>query len=140
MSFCTFSIKNVIKNKWSSNCPKFKNTQLQFQNPGSCKKNKVYCMSVTDLPTNLRTITTNQWIESSAVAIAWIIIIHHSGLEIQSTNQSITYHHADPVPQSTTLHHILNGIIRSNQKMGKLAKNPSLSHELRRGLPTATRR
>ena len=42
MLFFTFSIKNVIKNKWSSNRQKFKNTQLQFKNPGSYKKNKVY--------------------------------------------------------------------------------------------------
>ena len=36
-----FIIKNVIKNNWSSNSQNFKNTQLQIQNPGSYKKNKV---------------------------------------------------------------------------------------------------
>ena len=38
--FLMFLIKNVNKNKWSSNRKKPKNTQLQFQNPGSYKKDK----------------------------------------------------------------------------------------------------
>ena len=41
MLFSMFLVKNVNKNKLSSNRLKFKNAQLQFQNPGSYKK-KVY--------------------------------------------------------------------------------------------------
>ena len=40
--FSMFLVKNVDKNKWSSNRQKFKNAQLQFQKPGSYKKKKVY--------------------------------------------------------------------------------------------------
>ena len=37
MLFSMFLVKNINKNKWSSNRQKFKNAQLQFQNPGSYK-------------------------------------------------------------------------------------------------------
>ena len=39
--FSMFLVKNVDKNKWSSNRQKFKNAQLQFQKPGSYKKKSV---------------------------------------------------------------------------------------------------
>ena len=38
MLFSMFLVKNVNKNKWSSNRQKFKNAQLQSQNPGSYRK------------------------------------------------------------------------------------------------------
>ena len=40
-----FLIKNVNKNKLSSNRQKFQNAELQFQKPGSYKK-KVYFLTV----------------------------------------------------------------------------------------------